>query len=94
MSIPIVIFLGLYLLIVLFFLVFSFFNIFHAQRYGLATVTNQTTLWLYVVVSLTVLLMSLIYIGQIDWSQVIELPAVNNLSFYDAFKPSTSSAPG
>jgi len=76
MPIPITIFLGLYLIVIIFFLVFSLFTIFHAARYGVASPVNKILLILYIAVGLGILLSSLIFINQIDWSQTVDLISV------------------
>ena len=73
MSFPLVILLYLFLAFVLFWLVFSFFNIFHAVEFGFASVANATTLIIYVLVSAAILGASIIFINSIDWSQSIDI---------------------
>ena len=73
MSIPLSVFLTIYLIFIFFFLLFSFFNIYHAVRFGFATMFNMLTLFLYIAVSLIILSLSVIYIGTVNWKQSIEL---------------------
>ncbi len=73
MTIPITIFLYIYLILILAWLIFSFFNIFHALKFGLATRTNKYTLAAYIIISLSILLGSLFYISTVDWTMKIEL---------------------
>ena len=73
MSIPITFLLIIYLVFILFWLVFSFFNIFHAAKFGLATAVNKIALTTYIIVSAALLIGSLVYISTVDWSQTIEL---------------------
>ena len=76
MSIPLSFFLIIYTIFVLFWLIFSMFNIFHAVRFGLNTPANKITLTIYIVASGLILLGSLIFISSQDWSQQIELLSV------------------
>jgi hypothetical protein len=76
MSIPITTFLFIYLILVLGWLVFSFFNIFHAIKFGLDTKANKITLVVYITLSSSILLGSLIYIATVDWTQKIELLSI------------------
>jgi hypothetical protein len=68
-----VIFLILYLILVTFFVIFSMFLVYHAVRFGVATMTNVLTIFLYLAVALAILLISYDYIGTIDWTMAIQL---------------------
>lgn len=71
MGFPIAIFYYAYLVFVLGFLLFTFFNVFHLVRFGFLTVGNITIIAFYITVSILILLISWGYIGQIDWTQTI-----------------------
>jgi len=73
MSIPIIIFLGLYLLLIISFIIFSMFLLYHAFRFGVANVTNMMTIVIYLTVSIVLLVTSYYYISQIDWSLRLEI---------------------
>ena len=69
-------FLIAYMIFVIFWLIFTFFNIFHAVRFGLAAPANKITLTIYIIVSGVVLLSSLIFASLVDWNQSVELLSI------------------
>ncbi len=73
MQIPIVIFLYLYLIMITFFVLFSAFLIYHALRFGTASLINILTIGLYLAGAAIILMSSYIYIAGIDWDLVIKL---------------------
>lgn len=73
MAFPLSILLVLFGIVVIFFLVFSFFNIYHALRYGYATAVNVTVLIVYVLVSGVLLVVAGTYVSIIDWSSPISM---------------------
>lgn len=73
MGIPLAIFYYTYLVFVLIFLVFTFFNIYHLVRFGFLTIGNIVIIAFYITVSILILLISWNYIGQIDWQQTISI---------------------
>lgn len=76
MTIPITVFLFIYLILVLGWLTFTFFNIFHALKFGFSTKANKYTLAIYIIVSALLLVSSLVYVGSVDWAQTIELLSI------------------
>jgi len=73
MKIPILFFLYLYLMLLSIFVVFSFFLVYHAWRFGVATKTNIFTILLYLAGSSIILILSYLYIIGVDWQQVLVL---------------------
>jgi len=73
MEIPIIIFLYLYLMMVTFFILFSIFLVYHALRFGTATITNLFTMGLFLAVAAGILISSYAYISGVDWELVIKL---------------------
>ncbi len=69
MQIPIIIFLVLYLLVVTLFIVFSIFLVYHALRFGVASRANVVSLAVYLAGVSFLLVLGVIYIWQVDWSQ-------------------------
>jgi len=73
MQIPIIIFLYLYLMMVTLFILFSAFLVYHALRFGTASIVNVLIIGLYLAVSAGILMSSYIYIVGINWDLVIKL---------------------
>lgn len=73
MDIPLAFFLLAYVIFVGFFLVFTLFNIFHIVKFGVKSVGAYVVTFSYVALSLAVLIVSYIYIAQIDWNQTVTL---------------------
>ncbi|MFH1457128.1 MAG: hypothetical protein ABIF17_03365 [Patescibacteria group bacterium] len=57
-----------YLLVVLLFLVFTFFNLYHMWRFGIGETTNFFMIFLYIASLLVLAFFSVLYILKIDWS--------------------------
>ena len=79
MEIPISIFYFIYLGFVIFFLLFTFFNIYHLIRFGSLTIANISIIIFFIVVTPLILAISWGYINQIDWQQGI--PITPQLSY-------------
>lgn len=73
MHFPISIFLLFYLFMVIMFVVFSFFLVYHALCFGVATLGNILTLGVYLSVSALILIISYAYIATVDWGMAITL---------------------
>lgn len=58
----------MYLAIILFFIVYSFFNFYHLIRFGFASLTNILVMLIYITVSTALIFYSLTLLMQIDWS--------------------------
>ncbi|OGG89926.1 hypothetical protein A3E04_03915 [Candidatus Kuenenbacteria bacterium RIFCSPHIGHO2_12_FULL_42_14] len=71
MQIPIFIILILYLIAAGFFAVFSLFLVYHALKFGVASVMNVAALFIYVLVAMAIIISSYFYIITVDWSQQI-----------------------
>ncbi|MDO8669741.1 MAG: hypothetical protein Q7K65_05670 [Candidatus Buchananbacteria bacterium] len=71
--ITIVVFYYLYLVIVLFFVIYSFFNIYHLIRFGFASFTNIIIIVAYLIAATFLIAYSFILLNQVDWS----LPLIN-----------------
>lgn len=73
MEIPIFIILILYILVVACFVLFSIFLIYHALRFGVATVSNVLAMIVYIAVAVMMLMGAYSFIMTIDWSQAIAI---------------------
>lgn len=73
MFIPYYIFLLIYLLGVVLFFLFGFFNMYHIFRFGVMNTVTVTMSLLFVVVSAVILIVSAWYISQIPWLERITL---------------------
>ena len=73
MSINLELFYYIYLIFVLGFLIFTFFNVWHMIRFGYLTIANIIIIGFYIIVSILILLISWSYISPIDWSQQLML---------------------
>lgn len=71
--VTIAIFYYLYLAIILFFIIYSFFNIYHLIRFGFASFTNIIIIIAYLVVATALLIYSFSLLIPIDWN----IPLVN-----------------
>ena len=75
MAIPLSIFYYLYLVLLAFFLLFTFFNIYHLIRFGFISLSNLVMMAFYLAVSACLISISFNYIGQIDWTQSVQIAA-------------------
>ncbi len=71
MSFPLIIILIFYLIVTLCFLVFTFFNLYHAWRFGMNSFTNFFTIFLYVFSLIILFIWSLSFLTAFDWSTAI-----------------------
>ena len=71
-SIPYVIFLGLYLLAVLVILVFAFFSLYHLLRFGFRTTVNVTMTFVLIAGTIFILFLSHRSLNKVDWSAALE----------------------
>jgi len=58
----------IYLAVVLLFLIFTFFNLYHMWRFGVLEETNFIMIFLYIASLLVLAFFSVLYILKIDWS--------------------------
>lgn len=77
-----------YLAVVLFFIVYSFFNIYHLVRFGFASLSNACIILIYIVIATALLLYSFQLLLPLDWNlPLIDLqlnlfnPSSSNLNF-------------
>ena len=75
--ITIAIFYYFYLAVVLFFIVYSLFNIYHLIRFGFFSLTNIAVMILYIIVAAILIMYSFELLMQVDWN--ITLIDWNNL---------------
>lgn len=73
MSIPLIIFLYIYLIILVFIIILGFFNVYHLMRFSFWDAVSFFALFLFLAVMVIGLLFSLFEISQIDWQQKIDL---------------------
>lgn len=66
--ITIAVFYYLYLAIMLFFIIYSFFNIYHLIRFGFASLVNILIIICYLVIATALIIYSFGLLMQIDWS--------------------------
>lgn len=71
-SVPYVIFLGIYLVIVLAILVFAFFSLYHLLRFGFRTTVNVGMTFVLIAGTILILFVSYRSLQQIDWTASIE----------------------
>ena len=71
----------LYLLMAGIFLLFTFFNLYHAWRFGTWQATNFFMLFIYLVLLAIIIFFSWRYLSQIDWQQ-----SITQIDFFDLFK--------
>jgi len=73
MTIPLTIFLVLYAAFLVFYVIFSFFNIFHLMKFGAISFTTYFMAFLYLAGILVVLFFSYQGLAAIDWSEGIKI---------------------
>lgn len=73
MSLPIIIILIFYLIVAFCFTIFTFFNLYHAWRFGINNFTNFFTIFLYIASLIILFIWSLSFINSADWSMGINL---------------------
>lgn len=73
MGIPLYIFYFIYLALVVVFLFFTYFNVYHLVKYGLPTIINLLIIVFFLAVSCAILFISWEYTSQINWQQVIPI---------------------
>ncbi|NMC51404.1 hypothetical protein GYA54_01595 [Candidatus Kuenenbacteria bacterium] len=73
MGIPLFIILILYLLLAACFVLFSLFLVYHALRFGVATISNVLVMIIYIVVSAVILVSAYSFIVSVDWMQTIQI---------------------
>ena len=66
--ITIAIFYYFYLAVVLFFMIYSLFNIYHLIRFGFFSLTNILVMILYIIVSALLLMYSFELLMPVDWN--------------------------
>jgi hypothetical protein len=71
MQIPIIILLLLYLMMVTLFVLFSISLVYHALRFGTASLVNLLTLGIYLAGAVFILINSYLYLINVDWSGII-----------------------
>ena len=75
--ITIAIFYYFYLAVILFFVIYSLFNIYHLIRFGFFSLTNIAVMILYIIVAAILIMYSFELLMQVDWN--ITLIDWNNL---------------
>jgi len=78
--ITIAIFYYLYLAVVLFFIIYSFFNIYHLIRFGFASLVNLIIITAYIVIATGLIILSLNFLATIDWSIPLINLSINSLN--------------
>lgn len=73
MSIPLYIFLIIYLAMVFVFFIFSFFALYHLVRFGVSNFTGFFMTFIYLGVSILILFATLQYINNVNWKEEIPL---------------------
>ncbi len=77
MTITLSIFYILFLLVVAFFLLFSFFNIYHLLRFGFSSSTNIIIIVIYLAFTSMYLIFAFGYLAQINWQQPLIQTEIN-----------------
>ena len=75
-SIPIAFLLGIYGLFVVFYIIWSFFNIYHLMRFGVASLFLTTLVTVYAIGSLVLLGASGLSLLRYDWSTPFSVTAI------------------
>ncbi|MDD5071127.1 MAG: hypothetical protein PHQ42_00065 [Patescibacteria group bacterium] len=73
MTFPLYIFLIIYLIFLLGWLIFSFIAIYHMFKYGFLNFTTFFTIFIYIAISILMLLFSYKYLSQIDWQMNVTI---------------------
>lgn len=73
MELPISLFLGLFGIALLFWLLFSFFGVYHAAKFGMATKVNKSALTVYLLGTLFFVIVAFSIVVTVDWSQTIQI---------------------
>lgn len=60
-----------YLLIVLFFIIYSLFNIYHLVRFGFMTLTNMIMIIFYIALSASFIILSFSLLMGLDWNTIL-----------------------
>ncbi|MFA4871744.1 MAG: hypothetical protein WC610_01645 [Patescibacteria group bacterium] len=79
MVITISVFYYLYLLVVMFFILYGLFNIYHLLIFGFFSFANILVIVLYVAVAMIILNFSFTQLALIDWQQPLFSAESNNL---------------
>lgn len=79
MIITLSIFYYLYLLVVMFFILYSLFNIYHLLVFGFSSFVNISIIVLYLVAAMIILYFSFTQLALIDWQQPLFNINPNNL---------------
>ncbi len=69
----VLIFLYLYLMAVSIFMVLAVFLLYHAFKFGTASLTNLITILIFLMGSAFILLSAYLYLSQIDWTQSVKI---------------------
>ena len=73
MEITLSVFLFVYLLFIVVFLFFSFFNLFHMIRFGFVSPLAYAATIGYIIFTLLALFISYFYIAQVDWTYTFDI---------------------
>jgi hypothetical protein len=76
MTLNLSIFLFAYLIYILMFVIFSFFNIYHIRRFGFSSYWAYVIIFSYIFFSVVTLAISFYFVSRIDWSAPIMLLSV------------------
>ncbi len=71
MEIPLVLVLIIYLVAIFIFAIFTFFNLYHAWRFGMNNLTNFITMGLYILALIVLFILSFNFISKINWGTAI-----------------------
>jgi len=87
MTVPLSLFLFLYLLYLIIFVVFTIFNLWHILKFGFVSFWAYTITISYIALTVIALFVSYFYIARIDWSVPFEIlgSSGGNASFFIGF---------
>ena len=69
MIIPLAIFYYLYLVVIGFYVIYSFFNLYHLWRFGFFSLTNILIMTIFIAVSYWLITFSFSILAQVDWQK-------------------------
>lgn len=73
MELPLAIFLGLYVILVIVFLILSGVNAYHIVRFGEIDRRNQVMLIIYTILTAAILVSTAIYFAPVAWDEAVSL---------------------
>ena len=73
MGIPLYLFYFIYLALIVVFIFYSLFNIYHLVRFGFLGIVSIVIIFFYIGISIAILLLTASFANQVDWQVVIPM---------------------